>query len=161
MKLLSIFVGVVVIIAGVWYFLMTRPITPVANLEPKILTEENVAVSVTKPDISASSVSKLPAGFPTSIPVETANITESYRAVYNERGVTQYTVSYTSLKTRDALWDAYSSYMKGAGYTLDTGTTSKTSGNISGTNASNDTLSVILSSRSGTTLVQMSLLDRQ
>ena len=161
MKFLSILIVGLVFLGGVWYFLMTRSMDTVSDLEPGTsMTEVEKGIEVTKTDITQAGISKLPTGFPSAIPVEAPNVTESYRTVYKERGVTQYTVSYTSLKSRDALWDIYNDYMRSANYTLDTSATSKSLGQISGTTANNDTLSIIISARSGFTLVQISFLDR-
>lgn len=162
MKILSILIGLVLVGSGSWY-LLNRDVSG-SNQNIATSTGENGAkvpeVVVEKVDV-AQTGSKLPAGFPSSIPVEVINVIESYKAVYAERGVTQYTVSYTSVKGRDALWDVYNSYMKGAGYVVDTTSSSRSGGQIIGTLDEEDTLSVILSNRSGATLVQISLIDRQ
>ena len=161
MKVLSIIVGVAIILGGVWYLLMTVPkVTPIDTEGLNVVSEQKPEVEVTKTDLNQGGTSKLPAGFPTKIPVEIANITESYRALYANRGVTQYTVSFTSLKSRETLWNIYSDFMKSDGYKIDATATSKSAGQVSG-DKDNDTLSIVISVRGGLSLVQINLLDRQ
>jgi hypothetical protein len=163
-KFLVALVVVVLVLGGAWYFMMqsanvSAPADNDSNgTSSQPTTQEEVIV--TKVDTAEPGVSKLPAGFPSGVPVEQANVSESYRVVYSERGVTQYTVSYTSLKGRDALWDIYNDYLKSAGYSVDSGLTSKNQGQISG-NKDGDSLSVIISQRNGVSFVQLNLLYRQ
>lgn len=162
-KFLSLLVLVVVALGLGWYFVSNRVPAPIDDVGGEVVKDENTkeinGVLVTEASL-ADTGSKLPAGFPRDIPVEQINVTESYRAVYEERGATQYTVSYTSNKSRDALWDTYNSYLKSAGYSIDTTSTSKSQGQIMGSRE-NDTLFIIISARSGLTLVQINLLDRE
>ena len=157
MKFVSILVGVVVVIGVAWYFLM--PVPAATPVKVKQVNSGVAEVEVTKTDIAQNGISKLPVGFPKDIPVEVPNISESYRAVYASRGVTQYTVSYTSLKTREALWTTYSDFMNSAGYAVDKENSSKSLGQITGTK-DNDTLSVVLSTHGGLSLAQLNFLDR-
>lgn len=159
MKIISSILIVLVAVLGGWYLLANDERGELPNNEEVSSIADTKEITVVNTNLTETG-SKLPAGFPESIPVEIANILESYRVVYNERGVTQYTVSYTSVKSRDSLWDAYNSYMKGNGFTVDTSISTKSGGQISGTNTAGDTLFVVLSVRSGSTLVQISLLDR-
>jgi hypothetical protein len=162
-KFLVALVVVALILAGGWYFVMQPADFDAATEEggqtdSRPVTHE--AVEVTKVDTAEPGISKLPAGFPSSIPVEQANISESYRVVYSERGVTQYTVSFTSLKSKEALWDSYNDYLKSSGYSIDSSLTAKSQGQISG-NKEGDSISVIISLRNGISFVQLNLLDRQ
>jgi hypothetical protein len=161
-KFLSFLVVIVIALGAGWYVVSQRQPDIDGPVTEEVVTDENTkeidGVLVTQSSV-ADTGSKLPAGFPRDIPVEQSNITESYRAVYTEHGVTQYTVSYTSNKSRDALWDLYNSYFKSVGYTVEQGS-SKTQGQISA-NKGSDTISVVLSARGGVSLAQISLLDRQ
>lgn len=157
MRFLALLLVVVLIGAGLWYIIAKVPRSPESTQTVKTPTGK-YEVLVTKTSAGQNSASTLPAGFPDGIPVERGNITESYKSVYSGKGVTQYTVSYSSHQTREALWDMYSKYMKGVGYGIED-TSSRSSGLISGTLA-NDTLTAVISVHSGMTLVQLSLLDR-
>lgn len=98
----------------------------------------------------STSVSKaLPTQFPPNIPIETGNITENYKVAYNSAGLTQYTVSYTSSKTKTALWNTYNTYMKANNYVLNTKLTSQTKGTLSGTLASASLVVVISTTPTG------------
>jgi hypothetical protein len=142
---------------GIWFSLNGDKQT-VKTVEKTPAGEVN-EIEVTKTDITQNGTTNLPVGFPSDIPVEANNLTESFRAAYQSRGIVQYSVSYTSLKTRDSLWDAYSSYMNGAGYAVDKTGTSKSLGQISGTK-NGDSLSVVLSNHGGLTLVQINYVER-
>lgn len=162
-KFLLFLVFVVLLLGTAWLIFSGREgeVGPLSKDELVIDDENTVdldGVLVTEAS-PATTGSRLPAGFPRDIPVEEVNVTESYRAVYTENRAAQYTVSYTSNKSRDSLWDTYNSFMKGAGYAIETTGTSKSQGQLMG-NKDNDTLSVIISARTGMTLVQINLLDR-
>ncbi|MEK7194411.1 MAG: hypothetical protein AAB660_01845 [Patescibacteria group bacterium] len=153
-------VVVVVVALGLWFGI--REIKK-ANLETipegAVTAEKKNTVEVTKTDITKTG-SKLPQGFPSDIPVETVTAGESYKAQYSDIGMTQYTVSYTSKKSKDEIWTIYNDYMNGAGYAVDKVSSSKSLGQISGTKQ-NDIFSAIVSSYNGISLVQLSYQDRQ
>lgn len=117
-------------------------------------------VEVTQTNITGGGTSKLPEGFPAGIPVETINIKESYKVDYNDRGVTQYTISYSSMKSIDDVWTIYFDFMNKERYMIDMDATSRSSGQITGF-LGNDSLSIVISAQNGGTLVQMNLLARQ
>jgi len=160
-KFLTFLVLIVLILGAGWFYFSAK--APQTDIREEAVVEEETedinGVKVTQANIAETGTSRLPAGFPKDIPVEEVNVIESYRAVYTEQNVTQYTVSYTSTKSRDALWDMYNSFMKSAGFSLDTSASFKSLGQISGSKGS-DGLSIVLSARSGLTLVQVSYLDR-
>ncbi len=157
----NLLLGLVIVVVALGAWLGIREIKR-AKLEaiPKevVTTEEKNSVEVTKTDITKTG-SKLPQGFPSDIPVETVTTGESFKAVYSDIGMTQYTLSYTSKKTKDQIWTIYDDYMKEAGYVVDKLSSSKSLGQISGTKQ-NDILSAIISSYNGTSLVQLSFQDR-
>ncbi len=143
----------------VWFglkkiFVKPAPID-VATTTPRT---NNGNISVTKTDVAQNGGSKLPQGFPASIPVENLTIKDSYKAVYSNLSVTAYTVSYTSQKSRDDLWTTYDNYMNSTGYVIDRDS-SKSAGQISGTK-DNNTLSVFVSAHNGISLVQISYVSR-
>src|SRR5258705_215550 len=144
MKLLSglLILGIVIMLA--WFYLSGAKDATNSGPLQALQTVTGQKIEVTKTDITQNGVSKLPVGFPPSIPMEAANITESYRTVYKEQGATQYSVSYTSLKGKDTLWDLYSKYLADAGYTVDKNASSKAMGQILGQKGSSS-LSVIVS----------------
>ncbi len=115
-------------------------------------------VTVAKTDVTKSG-SKLPQGFPNDIPVELVNVIDSYKAFYEKVQATQYTVSYTSDRDREDLWNMYSKFMNDSGYRIDVAQTSRGLGQISGAKG-DDSLSVVVTSSNGVSLVQLSYLDR-
>lgn len=156
MKALSLIALVAIIAVGAWFFLREARPEASAPIAAPVTEDKNIEVTETKPAETGRSV---PLGFPESIPVETNNITESLRVAYKEQGVTQYTVSYTSVKSRESLWDSYSSYMNKAGFAVDKASSSKSLGQLSGTKGS-DTLSIVVSDHGDVTLVQINYLER-
>ena len=100
-------------------------------------------VEVLRADLSPTSSSKLLPGFPSSIPVEKENITDSYKADYTKHGVIQYTVNFTSSRTKDALWNEYVNFLKNNNYSVDPGVTSKAQGYIKGTKGNTEFNAVI------------------
>jgi len=74
-------------------------------------------VKVSQVDLSnASGTNKLPNGFPTDIPVELANITDSSTLSYPEHNTILYTVSYMSTYPSEQLYAEYVAYLKQANY---------------------------------------------
>ena len=155
MKFIVPVVVLVLILLGGWLFLRKPDSTP-KETKLEVTTVSN-GVQVTKTDISKSG-SMLPEGFPKDIPVEMANIKDSYRAYYEKVKATQYTVSYISKQSRDTLWKTYSDFMNGKQYTVDQ-SSSRSLGQISGVKG-DDSMSVVITSSGGVTLVQIVYLDR-
>jgi hypothetical protein len=115
-------------------------------------------VTVAKTDVTKSG-SRVPQGFPSDIPIESINVIDSYKAFYEKVQATQYTVNYTSDRDREDLWNMYSKFMNDSGYRIDVAQTSRGVGQISGAKG-DDSLSVIVTSSNGISLVQISYLDR-
>ncbi|MHB1330484.1 MAG: hypothetical protein ACYCY6_00740 [Minisyncoccota bacterium] len=130
------------------------------NTEQEISSGSSETVQVTETNITQGGISKLPSGFPSSIPVETINVKESYRVDYTDKGVTQYTVSYASMRTSGELWAVYYDFMNEEGYLIDEDVTSESLGQVTGF-FNNDSLSVVISNQDGRSLVQMNLLVRK
>lgn len=118
--ILLIILAVVVIFGG--YFWYTK-----ATFKPApVQTNPNVDQNPVKVEQAQGGMTKsLIGGFPSNIPVEAANIFESYKADYTDHGVTQYTVSYRSDKTVSALWDTYNGFMTAEKYVISTSDKSK------------------------------------
>ncbi len=72
---------------------------------------------ITEVDLASDPVSKLPPGFPETIPVE-KTIVESLRKVYEEYSLTQYAVNSISERSFDAIWQDYTGFLNSAGYVV-------------------------------------------
>jgi hypothetical protein len=102
-------------------------------------------------------VAGLPAGFPTSIPVEVNNIAESATTRYPAQRVQQLSLSYLSSMTINKKYDEYKNYLKLNGYALKEGSVSAPIRYIFGTK-DNINLSVFISSEQGKTLIKLAYL---
>ena len=75
-KVVVSLITILLVLGGIYYLWSKSPASaPTSDVD---FTKENVSVS--KVDLSSSPASKLPAGFPSAIPVEQASITDSYKA---------------------------------------------------------------------------------
>jgi hypothetical protein len=146
---------IVLIIAGGYYLSQVRNGGHLVQVPSKASSQIAVTGQFGKTSSATSKV--LPTQFPANIPVETKNITENYKVAYNNTGLTQYTVSYTSAKTKTALWSVYNTYMKANGYDLNAKLTNQTKGTLSGTHA-NTSLVVVISSTSAGSLVHLTYI---
>lgn len=99
----------------------------------------------------------LPRGFPQDIPIEDSEIVESSTTYYPAQNADQLSVSYRSTKTIWQKYAEYKDYMNQAGYSLTEGDSNAPVRTISGSKE-NISLSVIVSSVEGGTLVQLSYL---
>lgn len=159
MKFLAIGVFVVAILGGSW-FIYTKygskqRVLPTSDF---VFDKEN-DMKFVKTDVVKTGGSKLPVGFPADIPVESGAIEDSYKGQFSNVKATQYTVSYTSPKTKTDLLALYNKYMTDNGYTIQPQPTSQTILQTSGYKG-NDSLSVVISSQKGISLVQISYVDR-
>ena len=115
-KNVVILVIAVIVLVAIAYFLTkgysSQRQNTVAPQEGPQITKENVVVKNTNLGAAGTAESKLPEGFPSGIPVETAGVMESYSAVYQDRGLTQYAVSFTTDKSVVAVFGEYDLYMK-------------------------------------------------
>jgi len=149
----SIVLLVVVFIAliAVMYFLM----------KDKPAIEETSDIAVQQTDLSSAFTpeEKLPRGFPSDIPVDTAEMIESYSAEYKDIGATQYTVMYASSRPMEELYAQYLSFMTDAGYEFGDNGKNEEQKELIGTK-DNDNLIVKVSTREGRVFVQISFLDR-
>lgn len=158
MKKLLFSVLIVAVALFLWFALSTTERREKLEETPVETVTKTDGVVVAKTDITKGG-SKLPQGFPGDIPVESISITDSYKAFYEKVNTTQYSVNYTSKRDREVLWETYYDFMNSSDYTVNMVTSSRNSGQINGTKG-NDSLSVIITSNNGVSLVQISYLDR-
>jgi len=154
----------VLIIGAVYYWYASRSSAPAPAQNTQAATSTaavapNVDVQQVNLAQATSAASKLPAGFPASIPVETAGIKESYKAVYTDHNVTQYTVSYSTAKSKDTLWRIYTDFGTANAFTVNASSTSRAQG-VLDLRKGKDELNVVISSAGSGSLVQMTYLDR-
>jgi len=151
--ILAIFI---IIVAG--YVLFAKDKNFIIKTGSENDKENNVQVK--QVDLNTANIKNvLPENFPPNIPIETEGIFESYSVVYKTQGVTQYTVSYISTKTKNLKWDEYSLFMTKENYKYQD-TTNKKDGILSGSK-DNGLLSVIISERDNKTVVQLSFVVKQ
>jgi len=113
----AVLVLVIVLVGGyLWYKSAYGP-----SAEPK--KDFDVATAggakVAFGDVTSTARSKLPPGFPKEIPVEQDIVIESYRAVYEEYGFTQYAYTYVSERSFDSLWEEYADFFESSGYIIE------------------------------------------
>ena len=156
--ILILSVAILLIAGGLSFVLLRAPKdTPP---EPGVMqfTQENVTVK--KVDlVSEKGKNRLPEGFPEWIPVDALDtIFESYRSDYNERSVVHYTVSYTSSKSVQTLFDTYKKILdeKNPTYVQQ----ESKNGVLAGTIDGNDDFLIVITRVNNTTNVQLSFLDR-
>ncbi|MBX4189118.1 hypothetical protein KW785_00815 [Candidatus Parcubacteria bacterium] len=146
---------IVLIVGGLyyWYGRTKTVVTP-------IQTTNTIRNIVTQTPVVSGQPAGSPTGFPSDIPVETANITQSYRVSYPDSPTARYTVSYTTNKTKDALWKIYTDYFKTAGYTIDTKVTDKTKGVFRATKGLDEIDIYMTPQKGGGELVQVTYLNK-
>lgn len=167
-KTLLIIAGVIVLvlIGYVWY--SNSKIETIVDLaNPTNTTNQTAADLKPRSDVTVKQAEatdigkslKLPTGFPSIIPVETMNVTESYSAFYQTHNSTQYTVTYTSTATIATKWDEYEAFMTKNGYTINKTTSIKSKGIVSGTKTG-ESLLVVINAQEGKTIVHITLLKQ-
>ncbi len=129
------------------------------NAQPTTPAVEHVQNVVTKSFIGTGSQSKIPDDFPTNIPVELANLIDSYTAFYKDHNSTLASVTYTSTKTKDNLWTLYSNFIKDNNYTLNTQLTDKAHYTMVASKA-NTTLTIVISTANNKSTVHISQLTK-
>ncbi len=145
----------------VFVFLLAVSVFMAMNMQSKkIITKENVQVKNTDLKSVTNEADKLPSGFPSFIPVETAQTTESYTMNFPDRKLTQYTVNFTTSKTLDQKYKEYSDFMNANGFVLKPGTDSAMTKTLFASK-NNDDLLVVLSMVGKETTVQIAYVDRQ
>lgn len=145
----------------IFVFLLAVSIFMVLNMQNRIvITKENVQVKNTDLKSVTNQADKLPGGFPNFIPVETAQVTESYSMNFPDRKLTQYTVNFTSAKTLEQKHKEYSDFMNANGFVLKPGSDTETTRTLYASK-NNDDLLVVLSMVGKETTVQIAYVDRQ
>ena len=113
----AVLVLVIVLVGG--YFWYKSAYGPVAEPKKDFDVATAGGAKVAFGDVTSTARSKLPPGFPKDIPVEENIVLESFRAVYEEYDFTQYTVTFVSERSFDALWAEYSGFLDSAGYVVE------------------------------------------
>ena len=103
---------------------------------------------------------KVPSGMPSDIPLELANVIESYTMTRDDKAAVQYTLSYKSSKTKAQKYAEYLDFMTKSDYAFGTSGKNEATGTLSG-EKNNDALTVVVSNQGEYTLVQLSYLDRK
>ena len=155
---------VVLVFGYVWFLsrakapVIQSPTASSTQTATQIKPRSDVLVNSAQPTSTGKSL-QLPTGFPTTIPVELGNITESFSAFYQTHNATQYTVTFTSAETVSAKWDEYSAYMTKAGYVMNKTATNKSKGTLSGSLAK-DNLLIVITTENNKTTVHLTLLQQ-
>jgi hypothetical protein len=156
--LLGVLVLVIIIGGYLWYSSSKSAPAPVA---PPVVQKPVSDVKVTTAQMNTTtSTLSLPVGFPTNIPVEVLNITESYTAEYKSAGFVQYTITYTSDKTVASKWLEYKDFLTKAGYTLGKEGTNQAQGTVYGKKGM-DEMSVLVATQNKKTTVHISVLQKK
>jgi hypothetical protein len=109
-------VAIIIVLAGLYYFVIQKNSSGTSMSTAKF-SSENVQVSNVD-FANMTGTAKLPAGFPTDIPVELANITNSSTQYYPDKKTTLYSVSYTSAHQAEDLYQSYGAYLKKDNYAV-------------------------------------------
>ena|SRR3989344_3862512 len=157
-KTVSLIVGIVVIITGLVMFLKYR--NPEED-KSALITEENNKgdMVVVENTPQAGGTFGVPAGFPEEIPLEKSKILESATTRYPDRNARQLSISYRSGSSVAAKYAEYKAYMEKSGYFVTEGGTNSDAKAIFGTKEHTN-LSVVISGSGGSTLVQLSYLEK-
>jgi hypothetical protein len=155
---------VIILVGGYLWLKSHHPVTSTLTPSSTETTDSDnqgtvPVVEITNSAVTSNGNSVLPTGFPSSIPVESANIKESYKADYTAHGLTQYTVTYISNKSADAVWQIYSEYLNSNGYTVNEANTSEKNGTIIG-NKGDDEIDVAITTLDSGSYVQVGYLTK-
>lgn len=131
---------------------------PVINNEGTI-NRDGERITVEDSTALGLNLFELPAGLPQEIPLEASTVFESYKTVYHDRGVDQYTVSYTSTSSVDDKWLEYEGFLKSAGYSLIAESTNRQNGTIYGI-MGNTGLLVTITEENGKRVVRLNYFVR-
>lgn len=151
-----VFIVVIVCIAVVVYFL--SQIFPFGGLNNEMPPEK---VSVQRFDSGPDrGTSEVPAGLPQGLPIEdSAEILESYSAVYEERGVIQHSLSYVSQNSTEDIFESFLNFVEDGGYEISYD--GRDSGSlVISADKDNNNLFFSVSIREGRVFVQISYLER-
>jgi len=124
--------------------------------EPGLKGESEVIYT----DLNSETVSKIPAGFPTAVPVEEQNIKESYKINYFDEGITQYTLAFNTDLGQEEIWKLYSDMFLAVGYTQDSDKTSEDKGVLTGWRSGNK-LHITISKYDSQRYVTINFIERQ
>lgn len=134
-------------------------INQVENPNSPQTIQKPLTVEVKKTDlVNTQGTNRLPLDFPSTVPVDVANIYDSYTATYPT--ATQATVSYLTDKSIANTYTIYHDYMKKSGYVFRPAGEDVKNGILYGTLANND-LSILITPKDGKTSVQISFFKRK
>ncbi len=139
----------------------------VSKKDPKPTTEQvsgesQEKVTVVKTDLKTvtDESQKIPQGLPQYIPVETKDTYESYVMNYEDRNLTQYSVSYLTATSPSLKYREYLDVMTKNGFVFGKDGKNESQGFLYGTK-DNDDLTIVISKSGSKTSVQISFLDRK
>ncbi|PIP87401.1 hypothetical protein COW81_00435 [Candidatus Campbellbacteria bacterium CG22_combo_CG10-13_8_21_14_all_36_13] len=162
-KTIFITLGVVVALIVFYFFIAknTQIDTTQEDQQQEQQDVNDVEISLNQVDVEnvENEADKLPEGFPTDIPVELSNITESYSTDYKDAGFVQKSLVYTSEKGVAWLFSEYEKFMKDNGYEITDSTTDDGYAYLYGSKEGDD-LSLVFEGADGSTIVSVTYLDR-
>ncbi len=103
---------------------------------------------------------KLPTGFLKDIPVELKNVTESNTLIYTDKGVTLYSVAYSSIKKMAEKEIEYRKYLSKNGFTIKNTIKQTSLINLEATK-DKDTIAITITSKEGGSFVQIAYVYRK
>jgi len=155
----SLIVLALVVLIALGSLVLKFGVGPKATTSNSNFSSENV--NLQNVDLaSKEGEDKLPAGFPTSIPVELANINSSQTLNYPDKKVTLYNVGYFSLKQQEEVWTLYNNFFKADKYTV-TRADKSAALMVFVANKENTEITVTLTPQTGRVLVLVSVVVRQ
>jgi len=121
--------------------------------------QKKLQVEVKKIDLAqAQGTNRIPLGLPSNIPIDIANIYDSYTAEYPS--ATQATVAYMTDRSINDAYNVYHDYMKKAGYVFRPNGENVQKGILYGALLNND-LSILITAKDTKTSVQISWFKRK
>lgn len=111
---LVLFFCILLVITGTMYIYSIK--TPVFEIENEFKVEKEKTI-VSMVDVkNMSGKGKLPAGFPDTVPVQIETISEATKTEFPDRGITQYTVIYTSNASSSDIQKQYETFFGNESY---------------------------------------------
>jgi len=137
----------------------------IRSTSPNPITQNTPAVTIDKTIVykgnlaAAAGKDRLPQGFPVNILIETDSLEQSLKTEYPEKGLTQYSATYTTVKSIEEVKNTYSSSFAKDGYTI----TSEVANPVQiYANKNGDDVSVVIETAdTGKTRVFVIFLDRK
>jgi hypothetical protein len=115
---------------------------------------------VTYTELNDPAVSKIPVGFPTTVPVEEQNIKESYKVNYLDAGMMQYVVGFNTEMSKEDIWKLYTDTFTAVGYATNDENMNEGKGTLTGYRDGNK-LNIAISSYDSGSYVTINFIQRQ